>query len=148
MVDSLIELLGGRIVGEAQDLAAPDSGDSSGACDEQEAHGAQTEDAMGERAFEGAGLGQGDARVELKAPDQVVGEDTEVLPGAVGGVVIGRDDIEGAFALEFANHLLVRPSAGGKLPQGLGLELEVGGDGGVLEVPVVGAEEVELEVLG
>lgn len=95
MVDLLIEFLSGWIVGEAEDLAATDAGDSSGACNEQEAHGAQTEDAMGKGAFEGAGLGEGDARVELEATDQVVGEDTEVLPGAVGGVVIGRDDIEG-----------------------------------------------------
>ena len=28
------------------------------------------------------------------------------------------------------------------------VELEVGGDGGVLEVPVIGGEEIELEVLG
>jgi hypothetical protein len=40
--------------------------------------------------------------VELEAPGDVIGEDAESLPGAVGAVVTGGDDIERELTLEFA----------------------------------------------
>jgi len=53
MADSLIEILCGRITGEPENLATADARDSTGACNEQEAHGAQTQETMREGAFAG-----------------------------------------------------------------------------------------------
>ena len=44
----------------------------------------------------------------------VVGKDAELLPGAVGPVVAGRDDVERELALEFGDCLLLGPAAADK----------------------------------
>jgi hypothetical protein len=46
-------------------------------------------------------------RVELEAPDEVVGKHAELLPGTVGSVVAGRDGIERELALELGQGLLL-----------------------------------------
>jgi hypothetical protein len=50
--------------------------------------------------------------------------------------------------LELAECLLVTAAAGHEVPERSDAELQVGGDGGVLEVAVIGIEEIELEILG
>jgi len=64
-----------------------------------------------------------------------VREDAELLPGAVGSVVPGRDDIEGELALEFGQGLLLGAPAADEGVQGRQVEGHVGGDSGVLEMP-------------
>jgi len=82
-MDGCIEGLGGGIVREAQDVAAAHAGQAAGPGDEQEAQGAHAPDQVRIGAFAGAWFGRRQ-RVELEAADEVVGEDTELLPGAVG----------------------------------------------------------------
>ena len=69
------------------------------------------------------------------------------MPGAVGAVVVGRHDIEGKLALELGERLLLGAPPGHEVPERRGAERLVRGDGRVLEVAVVGREEIELEVL-
>ncbi len=61
-----------------------------------------------------------------------MGQDAELLPGAVGAVVVGGHDIEREFALEFRDGLLLRPAAADEGVQGGQVQGEVRGDGGVL----------------
>src|SRR6266852_2882816 len=56
--------------------------------------------------------------------------------------------IESEFTLELSEGLLLRPAAGAEVPQRLRREREIGGDGGVLEVAVVGRKQIELVILG
>jgi hypothetical protein len=79
MGDSIVERFGCRVLGEAQDLAAVDPGQTAGASDEQEAQRAH--------AAEGEGAGplprarfRAREGLELEAAQEVVGEDTQVLP--------------------------------------------------------------------
>lgn len=83
MIDPSIEQLGGRVLAEAEDIAAPDPRHAPGARDDEEparAHAAE-EGGIGSLARARLRCGQ---RVELEAPDHVVGEDAELLPSAVG----------------------------------------------------------------
>ena len=85
MIDPSIEQLGGRVLAEAEDIAAPDPRHAPGARDEEEperAHAAE-EVGTGTGSLARARLRCGQ-RVELEALDHVVGEDAELLPGAVG----------------------------------------------------------------
>src|SRR5713101_58350 len=77
-----------------------------------------------------------------------MGEDAELLPGAVGPVVPRGDDVEGELTLKLGDRLLLGAAATDEGVQGWQVQGQIGGDGGVLEVPVVGGEEIELEVLG
>src|SRR5215472_5557081 len=147
MVDLGIESLGGRVVGETQDVAARDAGQPAGAGDEQEAQGAHAPDQIRIGAFAGAGF-RGGQGVELEAPDEVVGENAELLPGTVGPVVAGGDDVEGKLPLELGEGLLLGAAAADEGIQGGQVQGEVGGDGTVLEVTIVGGEQIELEVPG
>ena len=79
MIDLRIEGLGGRVVGEAQDVAATDASQPAGTRDEQEAQGAHAPDQVRLGAFAGASFRHGQG-VELKASEEAVGEDTELLP--------------------------------------------------------------------
>src|SRR4029450_9036664 len=79
--------------------------------------------------------------------DEVVGEDAELLPGAVGAVVARGDDVEGELALELGDRFLLRAPATDEGVKGGQIEGEVGGDGRVLEVAGVGGGQIELEVL-
>src|SRR5262252_7664420 len=107
MIDLRIEGLGGRVVGEAQDVAT-DAGQPACTRDEKEAQGAHAPDQVRIGAFAGASFRRGQG-VELKASDEVVGEDAELLPGTVGPIVPGGYDIEGEFSLELGERLLLRP---------------------------------------
>src|SRR5229473_994460 len=146
--DLIVEHLGSGVTGEAQGLAARDSSKASGAIDEEEAERLHTRDPVGIGALARARLGCRDGRVQLKAAEQVVGEDRELLPGAIGAVVISGNHIESEFTLELSEGLLLRPAAGAEVPQRLRREREIGGDGGVLEVAVVGRKQIELVILG
>jgi len=68
----------------------------------------------------------------------------ELEPGAIGAVVIGGNHVEGKLPLEFGAGLFLRAATGGEVPQHLRGESEIGRHRGVLEVPVVGGEQVEL----
>jgi len=104
MLDSGVEGLGRRIPSESEDVAATDAGQSAGPSDQQEAQGPHAPEDVGVGAFARAAPGRGDG-VELEAPGDVVGEDAELLPGAVGAVVSGRNDTEGELALELGDRL-------------------------------------------
>ena len=98
-------------------LAAADAGQAAGPGDEQEAQGAHAPDQVRIGAFAGAGFGRRQG-VELEAPDEVVGEDAELLPGAVGAVVARGDDVEGELALELGDRLLLGAAAADEGVQG------------------------------
>src|SRR5216684_5474227 len=91
--DSVVEHLGSGVTGEAQGLAARDTSKASGAIDEEEAERLHTRDPVGIGALTGARLGSRDGRVQLKAAQQVVGEDRELLPGTIGAVVISGNHV-------------------------------------------------------
>jgi hypothetical protein len=78
--------------------------------DEQEAHGAHAPDEVRIGAFARAGFGHREG-VKLEAADEVVGEDAELLPGAVGAVVARGNDVQGELALELGDRLLLRAAA-------------------------------------
>src|SRR6266446_4042664 len=145
--DLIVEHLGCGVTGEAQGLAARDSSKASGAIDDEEAERLHTRDPVGIGAFARARLGCRDGRVQLKAAQQVVGEDRELLPGTIGAVVISGNHVESEFTLELSEGLLLRSATGAEVPQRLGREREIGGDGGVLEVAIVGRKQIELIIL-
>ena len=99
--DAVIEGFGCRVGGETQDLAARDSSEACGAVDEEEAQVLHARDSIAISALERARFGSRQSRVQLKAPHQVMREDGELEPGAVGPVVIGGHHVEGKLALEF-----------------------------------------------
>src|SRR3989442_10068673 len=88
MLNAGVEGLGRRVLREAEDIAAPDTSQPPGSGDQQEAQGPHAAQDIAVRALAGAAAGSGDG-VELEAPRDVVGEDAELLPGAVGAVVAG-----------------------------------------------------------
>jgi len=146
VIEGRIEGLRSRVLGEPQDVATADASEPAGTADEQEAERAHAPDQVRIGAFPRPRFGLGKP-VELEAPDEVVREDAELLPGAVGAVVPGRDNIQGELALELGQRLLLGAPATDEGVQGWPVQGHVGGDGGVLEVPVVRGEEIELEVL-
>jgi hypothetical protein len=133
-------------VREAQDVAAGDAGQAAGPDDEQEAQGAHAADQVRIDAFAGAGFGRGE-RIELEAPDEVVGEDPQLLPGTVGAVVARGNDVQRELALELGDRLLLRAAAADEGVEGRQVQRQVRGDGAVLEVAIVGGEEIELEAI-
>ena len=99
MTDRRIEGFRGRVVRQAQDVATSETGEPAGPDDEQKAQGAHAPDQVRIGAFAGTGFGRRE-RVELEAADEVVGEDTELLPGTVGAVVARGNDVQGELALD------------------------------------------------
>ena len=93
MVNAGVEGFGRGVVGEPEDLAAPDAGQPTGAGDQHEAQGPHAAHDIGVGALTRARSRRGDG-VELEAPGDVVGEDAELLPGAGGAVVPRGDDVE------------------------------------------------------
>src|SRR2546428_11686987 len=61
--------------------------------------------------------------------------------------MISGNHVESEFTLELSEGLLLRSAAGAEVPQRLRREREIGGDGGVLEVAVVGRKQIELVIL-
>ena len=114
MGDSVIEDLGCWVGGEAQDLAAGDSSEACGAVDEEEAQRLHARDSVAIGALARARFGSSQSRMQLKAPHQVMREDGELEPGAVGAVVIGGHHVEGKFALEFGEGLSCAPRPAAK----------------------------------
>src|SRR5437773_8469777 len=106
MLNAGIEGLGRRVLREAEDVATPDAGQAAGPGDQQEAQRPHAAHDVGVDALAGATPWGGDG-VELEAAGDVVSEDAELLPGAVGAIVTGRDDIEGDLALELRDCLLL-----------------------------------------
>ncbi len=84
----VIEGLRRRVPGHPQDLPASDPGRPPGAMDmdEEEAERPPAPQQIGVGPLAGARLARGQG-LELDAPRQVVGEDAQLLPGAVGAVV-------------------------------------------------------------
>ena len=121
---------------QAQDVATAEAGEPAGADDEQEAQRAHAADQVRIGAFARARFGRREG-VELEAAGEIVGEDTERLPGTVGPVVGGRDDVEGELALEFGQGLLLGAAPVAEGVEGREVQGEVGGDGGVFGVPIV-----------
>src|SRR5712691_1088204 len=126
------------VFGESENFLSGDAADAAGATDQEESEGSGVSDPVGGGSFSGAGLGCGEG-MKLEAPKEVMGEDADLLPGAVGAVVVGGDRIEGELAFEFGQGFLLFSSAGDEVPEVFGCEGLVGGHGGVLEVPIVGS---------
>src|SRR5437867_4693697 len=119
---------GGRVEGEAQHGAPADARQPTGAGDEREAQGAHAPQDVHVGALAGATAGNSPG-IELEAAGEVVREHAELLPGAVGSVVLRGDDRECEFALEFAEGLLLSAAAADEVIQGGQRERHVGGDG-------------------
>src|SRR5207302_1646848 len=146
-LQSGVEGRGGRVEGEAKHAAPADARQPTGAGDEREAQGAHAPQDVRVGALAGATAGD-DAGIELEAAGEVVREHAELLPGAVGSVVLRGDDREREFALEFGEGLLLSAAAADEVIQGGQRERQGGGDGVVVEVPVIRGEQIELEILG
>ena len=67
-------------------------------------------DQVGIGAFARTRFGGGES-VELEAPGEIVGQDAELLPRAVGPIVGSGHHVEGELALEFCEGLFLRPAA-------------------------------------
>ena len=93
MLDASVESFSGWILSESKDVTTADAGQPAGPGNQQEA--------QGPHAAQDVGVGPlarsapwGRDGVELEAAGDVVGKDAELLPGTVGPVVPGRDDVE------------------------------------------------------
>src|SRR2546425_6877942 len=116
MLNAGVEGLGCRVLCEPEDVATADAGQPPGPGDQQEAQGPHAAQDVAVRALAGAAAGSGDG-VELKAPGDVVGENAELLPGAVGAVVAGRGGTPGGTRPAFGGRPLpgaAPPRAGGE----------------------------------
>src|SRR5215469_13052681 len=134
---SLIESFSSGIGREAQSFSTRNSSQAGGTIDEQEAQGLHADDWVAIGSFARARFGSSQGRMQLKAAHQIMSQDGELLPGAIGTIVIGGNHVEGKLALEFGNGLFLGAAAGGEVPQGLRGKGEVGRHRGVFEVTVV-----------
>jgi hypothetical protein len=77
--DLVIEGLSRRVLGQAEHVPTAEAGQTSGPGDDEEAERAHAAEEVRVGALPGSGLrlGQG---LELEVPDQVVGEDAQLLP--------------------------------------------------------------------
>jgi hypothetical protein len=146
MLESGVEGLGGRILSETKHVATSDARQAPRAPDEEKAQRPHAPHDIGVGALTGAAprLGEG---VELKAAGDVIGQDAQLLPGTVGAIVARGHDIEGEFALQFRDRLLLRPAASDEGIESRQRQRHVRGDGVVLEVSIVRREQIQLEVL-
>ena len=62
------------------------------------------------------------------------------------GLAEGGDRVQREFSLELGKGLLLRPAASDEVPQCVRAEPEVSGDRRILEVAVIGGEEIELVI--
>src|SRR6202158_4059909 len=74
-----------------------DSSEACGAVDEEEAQRLDASDSVAIGALARARFRSSQSRMQLKASHQVMREDGELEPGAVGPVVIGGHHVEGKF---------------------------------------------------
>src|SRR5262245_23715230 len=94
-------MLDAGIQSEAQSRAAADAGDATGPGNDGESERPHAAEPEGVRPFARARLRLG-AGLELKAPVEVMGEDAQLLPGAIGAVVVRGDDVQGELPLQLA----------------------------------------------
>ena len=102
-----------------------DSGYSCGAVNDSEAQGLHAHEPVAIGAFCGVWFGRGKVGAELKADSQIMGQNRQLQPCAVGGVVVGRDGIQREFALELGKGLLLSSAASDEVPQCARAEVEV-----------------------
>jgi hypothetical protein len=108
MFESGVEGLGRWVLREAEHMAASDARQTTGTCDQEKTQRAHAPQDIGVGALPGAAAWGGDG-IELKAAGDVVGEDAQLLPGAVGAVVARGHDIERELALQFRDRFLLPP---------------------------------------
>jgi hypothetical protein len=140
-----IQRLGRWILGEAEHISASEASQTPSPGDEEEPERAHAAEEVRVGALAGPRLRLGEG-LQLEAADQVVGEDTELLPSAVGRVVLGRDHVERELAFEFGEGLLLRPAPAGKAPEGGEAQRQVCRYGRVLLVPVIRGHASAAEV--
>ena len=145
MSDLPIQGLRRGVLGQAEHIPAAEAGHAPGSGDEEEPERAHATEQVRVGPLAGPRLRFGQ-RLQLEAADQIVGEDAELLPRAVGRVVLGRDHVERELAFELGEGLLLRPTPAGKGPQRREAQGQVGGHGRILVVPVIGGEQIQLEV--
>ena len=92
-----------------------------------------------------AGCGAG---VDLEGNQEVVGDGDELLPGTVGSIAVSGNGVKGKLTFEDADDFFVFAAPGHEVPDVARGRVEVGSDGTVLVVAVVGVEEIELVVFG
>src|SRR5438128_6416103 len=107
MLNAGVEGLGRRVLCETEDVATADAGQPACPGDQQEAQSPHTAHDVGVGPLARAAP-WGGAGVELEAAGEIVGEDAELLPGAVGPVVTGWEDIDCEVTLEVRDRLLLR----------------------------------------
>jgi hypothetical protein len=90
----VVKDLGGGVVGKAQDPAAVDSGYPCSAVDDSEAQGFHAHQPVAIGAFCCVRFGRGKVGGELKTDRQIMGQNRQLLPCAVGGVMVSRDGVE------------------------------------------------------
>ena len=73
MFDSSVERFGGRIVGESEDVATPNPGETTRARDDQEAKRAHAAEEIGVCPFARAGLALGERVKRIEGPPRIEG---------------------------------------------------------------------------
>ena len=116
MSDPFEERLRCGVGSQTQDVPAINAGQAARPGDEEEAQGAHAPEQEGVGPLARPRLGFRHS-AQLEAPHEVVGEHTELLPRAVGGVVVRRDDVERKLALEFGEGLLLGAPAAREGPR-------------------------------
>ena len=84
--------------------------------------------------------------MELKADSQIMGQNGELLPRAIGSIVVGGNGVEREFSLELGKGPFLRPAASDEVPQWARAEREVSGHRRILEVAIIGGEKIELVI--
>src|SRR3989442_4423594 len=108
MLDWGVEGFGRRILREAEDVTATDARQPPGPCNEQKAQGPHAPEEVRGGALPGAAFGFGDG-IELEAEGDVVSEDAQLLPRAVGAVVAEWGADTGALPPHFPRRLVFCP---------------------------------------
>ena len=134
------------IVIEPQDGPSSGPHQASGSVEELESESPRRLQGPSCGALQGA-ISLRQSGFDLEVGQEVVGDQDELLPGAVGLVVLRGDGVEGQVALEFSDGLLVQTPSAHEPPERACAQGQVSGHRTVLEGAVVGVEEVELVVL-
>lgn len=86
--------------------------------------------------------------INLKGDKQVVSDGNKLLPGTIGPVAASGNGIESKLTFEDTDYSFVFSTASHGVPYMSRGPVEVGGDGTVLIIAVVGVEEIKLVVFG
>ena len=86
--------------------------------------------------------------IDLEGDKQIVSDGNKLLPGTVGPVAAGGNSVESKLTFEDTDDFFVFAAPSHEVPDMSGGPVEVGGDGAVLVVAVVGVEEIKLVVFG